>query len=189
MTAALTEEFVEHATCGGDDGRIIVGSRAQNTSDTTWTRQDVPPLEVVPIEGPKGWSVRISQRVLDEIRAEIGRYPTVETGGVLIGTCSARLKAVIVVDLVPAPPDSLRSAARFVLGTSGLKAAIIGRHRASGESVFDVGTWHSHLGDFGPSALDRTTAKELATERPPPSVLLIAAPTRFYALMHEEATE
>jgi hypothetical protein len=189
MTAALTEEFVEHATCGGDDGRIIVGSRAQNTSDTTWTRQDVPPSEVVPIEGPKGWSVRISQRVLDEIRAEIGRYPTVETGGVLIGTCSARLKAVIVVDLVPAPPDSLRSAARFVLGTSGLKAAIIGRHRASGESVFDVGTWHSHLGDFGPSALDRTTAKELATERPPPSVLLIAAPTRFYALMHEEATE
>lgn len=188
MTAALTEEFVEHAARGGH-GCIIVGSRAQNTSDTTWTRQDVPPLEVVQIEGPKGWSVRISQRVLHEIHAEIGRYPTVETGGVLIGTCSARLKAVIVVDLVPAPPDSVRSAARFVLGTCGLKAAIIERHRASGNTVFDVGTWHSHLGDFGPSALDHTTAKELAAERPPPSVLLIAAPTRFYALMHEDATE
>ena len=189
MTAALTEEFVEQATNGGNDGCIIVGSRAQNTSDTTWSRQRVPPLEVVEIEGPKGWSVRISQRVLREIHAEIGRYPTVETGGVLIGTCSARLKAVIVVDLVPAPPDSLRSAARFVLGTSGLKAAIKERHRASGNTVFDVGTWHSHLGDFGPSPLDRATARELAAERPPPSVLLIAAPTRLYALMHDEATE
>lgn len=189
MTAALTEEFVGRATNGGNDGCIIVGSRAQNTSDMTWNRQHVPPLEVVQIEGPKGWSVRISQRVLHEIHAEIGRYPTVETGGVLIGTCSARLKAIIVVDLVPAPPDSVRSAARFVLGTSGLKSAIIERHRASGNTVFDVGTWHSHLGDFGPSALDRTTAKELAAERPPPSVLLITAPTRFYALMHHEAEE
>lgn len=187
MTAALTEEFVEHAVSGGDDGCIIIGSKAQMSSDTAWTQQDVSPFKVVEIEGPKDWTVRISQRVLDDIRAEVARYPTVETGGVLIGTCSARLKAVIVVGLVEAPPDSLRSAARFVLGTKGLKAAIIERHRASGKTLFDVGTWHSHLGDFGPSALDRATAKELAAERPPPSVLLIAAPTRFYALMHHEA--
>jgi hypothetical protein len=95
----------------------------------------------------------------------------------------------MVVDLIAAPPDSVRSAARFVLGTKGLKAAIKARHHASGSTLFDVGTWHSHLADHGPSALDRATARELAAERPPPSVLLIAAPTRLYALMHNGASE
>ncbi|HET9917841.1 MAG TPA: Mov34/MPN/PAD-1 family protein, partial [Candidatus Binatia bacterium] len=118
---------------------------------------------------------------------EVARYPTVETGGVLIGTCSARLRTIIVVDLIEAPPDSERSATRFVLGTAGLKAAIKVRHRASGGTLFDVGTWHSHLADQGPSALDRATARQLAAERPPPSVLLIQAPTRLYALMHDGA--
>lgn len=92
-------------------------------------------------------------------------------------------------DLVAAPPDSVRSAARFVLGTIGLRAAIKARHRGSGGTLFDVGTWHSHLADHGPSHLDRATAKELAAERPPPSVLLIAAPSRLYALMHTGASE
>jgi ThiF family protein/JAB domain-containing protein similar to deubiquitination enzymes len=189
MTAALTEEFVERTQSDKDDGCIVIGCRAQDTSDTAWTRQDVPPFKVVEIEGPEGWTVRVSDRVLAQIWAEVARYPTVETGGVLIGTCSARLKAVMAVDLIDAPPDSVRSATRFVLGTSGLKAAIKARHHASGSSLFDVGTWHSHLADHGPSALDRSTAKQLAAERPPPSVLLIAAPTRLYALMHNGASE
>jgi hypothetical protein len=96
---------------------------------------------------------------------------------------------VTVVDLIPAPPDSLRSAALFVLGTKGLKAAIKARHRLSGNTLFDVGTWHSHLADHGPSSLDRATARQLAAERPPPSVLLITAPSRLYALMHNGVTE
>jgi hypothetical protein len=189
MTAALTEEFVERTQAKNDDGCIVIGTKAQETSDTAWKRQDISPFELVEIEGPKGWTVRISQRVLAQIRSEVAYYPTVETGGVLIGTCSARLKAVMVVDLIAAPPDSVRSAARFVLGTKGLKAAIKARHHASGSTLFDVGTWHSHLADHGPSALDRATARELAAERPPPSVLLIAAPTRLYALMHNGASE
>jgi hypothetical protein len=53
----------------------------------------------------------------------------------------------------------------------------------------DIGTWHSHLADQGPSSLDRDTARQLAAERPPPSVLLIQAPTRLYALMHDGASE
>ncbi|MEA2878506.1 MAG: hypothetical protein QOF14_3702 [Hyphomicrobiales bacterium] len=188
MTAALTEEFVECMQATDAEGLIIVGTKAE-ASNTNWTRQSVAPFEVVDIEGPKDWTTRISQRVLAKIRAEVGRYPTVETGGVLIGSCSARLRTVVVVDLIEAPPDSTRSAARFVLGTAGLKTAIKARHRASGGTLFDVGTWHSHLADHGPSPLDRATAKQLAAERPPPSVLLIQAPTRLYALMHSGAPE
>lgn len=126
--------------------------------------------------------------MLDEIRADVARWPAVETGGLMIGTCSARLRTVTVVDLMPAPPDSVRSASRFVLGTEGLAAAIKARHAESGSTLFDVGTWHSHLADQGPSDLDRKTAAELAAERPPPSALLILTPGRFYALMHPRAS-
>jgi hypothetical protein len=189
MTAALTEEFVGFTQQPSNDGCIVIGSKAEKASDTIWRRQQVLPFEIVEIEGPEGWTVRVSRRVIDEIQTEIGRYPNVETGGVLIGTCSARLQTVTVVDLIPAPPDSRRSATLFVLGTSGLKAAIRARHQLSGNTLFDVGTWHSHLADQGPSSVDRATAKQLAAERPPPSVLLIATPMRFHALMHNGVPE
>ena len=101
----------------------------------------------------------------------------------MIGTCSARLRTVTVVDILPAPPDSLRSPSRFVLGTEGLEAAIKARHAESGSTLFDVGTWHSHLTNQGPSELDRRTAAELAAERPPPSALLIVTPARLFGLM------
>jgi hypothetical protein len=184
MTAALAEEFVSSAQRVRETGRIIIGARAEKSSDTVWRRREVLPFEVVGIDGPEGWTVRIARRVVDQVKSEVRQYPGVETGGVLIGTCSARLKAVTVVDVLAAPADSLRSSSRFVLGTAGLRAAIKRRHRMSGNTLFDVGTWHSHLADKGPSPLDRDTAKQLAEERPPPSVLLICAPSRFYALMH-----
>lgn len=187
MTAGLTEALAEamQAPCGS--GQIIVGATGEGSLDTHWHAQPVAPLEIIPVEPAEGWTLRISRRVLDDIRAEIDEYPGVETGGVMIGTCSTRLKAVTVVDLLPAPPDSERSAQRFVLGTRGLKKAIRARHRESGDTLFDLGTWHSHLTDHGPSPLDRQTARELALERPPPSVLLIATPGDLYALMHPPA--
>ncbi|HEX6958145.1 MAG TPA: ThiF family adenylyltransferase [Ferrovibrio sp.] len=187
MTAGLTEALVDQMHAAHEGGRIILGATDEASPDTRWHAQNVAPFEVVPIEPMAGWTLRISQRVLDGISTEMGRYPAVETGGVMIGTCSARLKAVTVVDVLAAPPDSVRSAGRFVLGTRGLKKAIRARHRESGDTLFDVGTWHSHLTDQGPSPLDRQTARELAAERPPPSVLLIATPGRLYALMHPPA--
>lgn len=187
MTAGLTEALAGAMQGDAGDGLIVVGTTAEQSPDTRWSRQFVEPFALIPIEPAEGWTLRISQRVLEQIRAELGRYPVVETGGVMIGMCSARLKAVTVLDVLPAPPDSVRSAAGFTLGTSGLKAAIRTRYRASGNTLFDVGTWHSHLVDQGPSPLDRQTARELAAERPPPSVLFIVTPNRLYALMDTPA--
>ena len=184
MTAALTEQLVHELQPPVDIGRIILATTAEDAPDTTWSRQSVAPFTVVSVEGADGWTLRISQRVIDEIAAEVARWPAVETGGLMIGTCSARLRTVTVVDLLPAPPDSVRTANHFVLGTEGLEAAIKTRHAESGSTLFDVGTWHSHLADQGPSALDRKTAAELAAERPPPSALLIATPGGLFGLMH-----
>ena len=187
MTAGLTEALVDAMQAQSDSGRITIGATEEDAQDTRWHTHPVPQFAVTPIEPMEGWTLRISSRVLDQIRAETGHYPTVETGGVMIGMCSARLKAVTVVDLLPAPPDSVRAADRFVLGTKGLEDAILSRHDASGGTLFDVGTWHSHLAEQRPSPLDRQTARELAAERPPPSVLLIVTPGRLYALMHPPA--
>ena len=184
MTAGLTEALVLAMQSGDEDGQIVVCATAQASLDTSWSQQFVAPFQTVPIDSANGWTLRISGRVLEQIRAEMARYAIVETGGVMIGMCNARLKAIIVVDLVAAPSDSTRSKVGFTLGTSGLMEAIQSRHRATGGSLFDVGTWHSHLAHQGPSQRDRETARELAVERPPPSVLLIATPVGFYALMH-----
>ena len=186
MTASLALEVNELLAAPATDGTIVMGTMDDGTPATSWVRFQVPPFETVEIAGTDGWELRISKRVADRIRAEAASYSTVETGGVMIGCTSARLKTVTVVDLLDAPPNSQRSAALFVLGTQGLHAAIEARHEASGKTLFDVGTWHSHLQDAGPSGTDWKTAAELAAERTPPSILLIATPRRFHALMHKK---
>jgi hypothetical protein len=183
MTAGLSLEIDSAVLNGSSDGLIVTGICEQNGASTRWSRHPVSPFEIVQIEGSDGWSLRLSRRVVDHIRAEAKAYNHAETGGVMIGLASARLRTVTVVDLLDAPPDSKRSAELFVLGTQGLQGAIEARHLASGQTLFDVGTWHSHLADVGASQIDWRTASELAAERAPPSVLLIVTPKRLFALM------
>ncbi len=179
MTAMATEELARMAPTV--TGGFAVGVRDRTGFTTSWRRLDVPAFHRVKVEGGD-WTLDISDDVVRRIRDDIAAYSAVEAGGLLVGTCNSRLRAITVVDILPAPEDSKRSAALFVLGTKGLKKLVGQRYRESGGSLFDVGTWHSHLADQGPSALDWKTAKSLAEERPPPAVLLICTPKRFLAI-------
>ena len=183
MAASLMLEIdaVLDAPCA--DGLIVVGTADENGTSVGWRRRSVPSFETTEIQGSDGWELRVSRRVADRIRAEAKSCPSVETGGVMIGLASARLKTVTVVDLLDAPSDSKRSATQFLLGIDGLQASIRNRHEGSGRTLFDVGTWHSHLRDCGPSSTDWKTASDLAEERAPPSILLITTPKRFHALV------
>ena len=183
MAAAASLQLDRLIDTQVDAGRILVGIADEPGGSMIWSADDIPAFETVPIDGSDGWELRISSRMAERIRADAARHATVETGGVMIGCASARLKTVTVVDLLDAPPDSQRSASLFVLGRAGLQEAIQDRHDRSGRTLFDVGTWHSHLHDSGPSATDWRTADELAAERAPPSVLLITTPKRFHALV------
>ena len=183
MTASLSQEISRALDTPIQEGAIVIGTADEDSPSTHWTRHIVPPFEMVPITGSDGWQLRLSRRVADHVRAEAKAYATVETGGVMIGLTSARLKTVTVVDLLEAPADSRRTPALFVLGIDGLQSAIRKRHEQSGQTLFDVGTWHSHLRDEGPSLTDWKTAADLAAERAPPSILLIATPARFHALV------
>lgn len=183
MTASLSQEISKALDTPTQEGLIVIGTADDDNPSTQWTRYIVPAFETVAIAGSDGWQLRLSRRVADRIRAEAKAYPSVETGGVMIGLTSARLKTVTVVDLLEAPADSRRTPVLFVLGTGGLQSAIRNRHEQSGRTLFDVGTWHSHLRDEGPSSTDWKTAADLAAERAPPSILLIATPARFHALI------
>lgn len=183
MTASLSQEISKALDTPAPEGLIVLGTADDDSPSTRWTRFSVPAFVTVAISGSDGWQLRLSQRVAEQIRAEAKAYPSVETGGVMIGLTSARLKTVTVVDLLEAPADSRRTPSEFVLGTSGLQSAIRNRHERSGRTLFDVGTWHSHLRDQGPSSTDWKTAADLAAERAPPSILLIATPARIHALV------
>jgi hypothetical protein len=183
MTASLSQEISSAIDTPIQEGLIVIGTADEDSPSTCWTRFIVPAFETVPIAGSDDWQLRLSRRVADRIRAEARDYSSVETGGVMIGLTSARLKTVTVVDLLEAPADSRRTPTLFILGIDGLQSAIRNRHEQSGRTLFDVGTWHSHLRDEGPSSTDWRTATDLAAERAPPSILLIATPARFHALV------
>jgi hypothetical protein len=186
MTALAAEQLVDLASAGAGEGAIAIGTH-DGAGTTSWRRIVVPEMLEMPVEGG-AWRLRIARPVVDRMREDIARHPGVETGGLMLGSCSARTMLITVVDLLDPPSDSSRSASLFVLGKDGLKSAIAKRYEESGKRLIDVGTWHSHLAEIGPSAIDRRTAKDLAEERPPPAVLLIVTPSSFHALMHEPAS-
>lgn len=184
MSALLAEQIVGANQSPQASGQLIIGLHETPDNTSSWSRFAIDAPAEVTFPGPEGWSFRIAERVLDTIREDITRYPGVETGGILIGRINDRLRTISVVDVLPAPPDSERSPTGFVLGTQGATQQIEDYHQRSGRTLYDVGTWHSHLADQPPSPRDQATARALAGERPPPFGLLIVSPASLYGVMH-----
>jgi proteasome lid subunit RPN8/RPN11 len=165
------------------DGRIFLGVIAEDDMSQSWRTYEVAPWKPVTIDGAPAWGIRISNRAHTKIVEEVARWPTAETGGILVGRFSEAAQTFYVVDILPAPEDSSRSAAEFVLGTTGVRATLKEYAETCNYSLYCLGTWHSHLGPGGPSARDRATAVTVALARPAPSVLLIHTPAGYRALL------
>ncbi|SMF13925.1 ThiF family adenylyltransferase [Pseudogulbenkiania subflava] len=67
-----------------------------------------------------------------------------ETGGVLLGYHDFNVGAIVLVDALPAPPDSRASAGTFERGTAGLVQAVQEASARTAGIVGYVGEWHSH---------------------------------------------
>lgn len=67
-----------------------------------------------------------------------------ETGGVLLGYLDFNVGAIVLVDVLPAPPDSRSSADSFERGTVGLAKAVQEASARTAGIVGYVGEWHSH---------------------------------------------
>jgi hypothetical protein len=139
-------------------------------------QHDVTSVEArirIDLEGLDGWSVSLPPEILRAIDADIARWPGVESGGVLIGWSSPISRRLYVLDLLPAPANSRRSAAEFVLGTHGLVGALDQLADDTAGALTCVGTWHSHLGASDPSLRDWASAAAIGAKEAKPMTLLI----------------
>lgn len=78
---------------------------------------------------------------LRQLRAE--RLPT-ESGGVLLGYHDLNLGEIVIVDVLPPPPDSRHSTGYFERGVEGLLESYSEVQRRTGNVVGYLGEWHSH---------------------------------------------
>ena len=170
-----------------DSGRILLGMVAADGIGMSWSDHAVEPAAVVPAEPNGGWRVRISARAAAKIAEEVGQWPGVETGGIVMGRISEPGQCFYVVDVLPAPSDSHRAVGEFVLGTDGARRMISDYAESCDYSLFCLGTWHNHLSPSGASTTDRNTADTLGLARLAPSVLLIHTPAGFRALLADPA--
>lgn len=167
-------------------GEILIGALSCDGLGLQWQVATAAPVIQIRCEAESGtWHVRIHQRTASKIQTEVERWPSVETGGVLMGRLSEVSRTVHVVDVLSAPEDSQRSASSFVLGTIGLRQHIEDYSKAAGWSLYCLGTWHSHLNTGGPSPTDRATMRAVAIARVAPSVALIHTPAGYCAFLAE----
>lgn len=166
-----------------DTGRILVGTVGADGMSLHWKSHDVPPPTVLHPDNAPSWEIRIAKCVQQLIEEDIRAWPGVETGGILIGRTSVAARSVHVLDVMPAPEDSRRSSHEFVLGTKGVRANLRDLGKSCGDTLYCIGTWHSHLRSSGPSAIDRKTATVIGQASITPGVLLIRTPNEFHGVM------
>lgn len=164
-------------------GQIYLGSRNAEGMGLAWSRHDIAPYHRVTPANERAWRVRVSPRAHAAIAAECARHPDTETGGIVVGSVSELRRTITVTNVLPAPPDSKRSAAEFVLGTEGVTQAIEAYASVSRYTLHAVGTWHSHLSDAGASSRDYKTSAILGAQSLLPLALLIRTPTGYRAIL------
>ena len=165
----------------GESGEVLIGRLSDDGMGVEWRHWKIPPVTVVHNVNGAPWNLHIHAQASAKMRRECARWPNSETGGVLMGRLSEVARVAQVVDVLEAPDDSRRSSNEFVLGTKGLQQRLKAYSEGVDWSLHCLGTWHSHLGDGGPSDIDRETARSVSLARLTPSMFLIVTPTGFRA--------
>lgn len=188
-SAAMAQIISKHLQTPDSDrsGRVAIGTITDDEISLSWSQHEAPKIRVVRANNLPQWTIRISDRVEEAILADIGLWPSVETGGILMGRISEVSRSFYITDILPAPPDSQRSATLFSLGVPGIKATLKEYSERHGWSLYCLGTWHSHLGGSSPSKIDAHTARCVSLARIAPSLLLIKAPGGYSALVADAA--
>lgn len=141
-----------------EEGEMSLGFLDGSGLSLRWQTSALGKTRRVPLDR-KDWELRVLAPAFEMMKDDVARWPTVETGGVLIGRLCLTRKCAIVTRVLEAPPDSTRSRARFELGVEGLEAKIAEILKASGLTY--LGTWHSHLFGGIPSGIDEATLQKI----------------------------
>lgn len=168
-----------------ETGTASIARVGSDGMSVNWKHEEVGKTHVAHVAGSNSWSVRVLDVTHRKICTDVANYPTVETGGVIVGRVSPTQREIVIVDVLEAPPDSQRSAAAFVLGVDGLTARIEAYNESGRGVLWCLGTWHSHLQPIGPSATDVAAANKLEGTIAGAVVLLIRRPDGYSALVRD----
>lgn len=91
-----------------------------------------------------GWTVKFDEALVQKLLASrLAALPN-ETGGAILGVTDLKTKTIVIVDVLPAPPDSEASPSHFIRGQVGQAEALYKVHSRTARVVDYVGEWHSH---------------------------------------------
>lgn len=89
-------------------------------------------------------TVHLDKGLEDKLRQLRAEWLPTESGGVLLGYQDLNLGEIVIVDVLPPPPDSRHSAGYFERGVEGLLDSYSDVQRRTGNIVGYLGEWHSH---------------------------------------------
>lgn len=156
--AALMSSAIRHIYEGKQCNRIILSFAHRDFPGSMQTYTlPVKPFQQFPCTNDNGWTVRIPQDQLDEIRLKAKIAGKNENGGYIFGHIDYKRKVFYPL-IHYMPRDSKGTKSGFRLGTSGLKdfkKEI--KQRSIGQMEY-IGDWHSHPAHaLDMSAIDVTT--------------------------------
>jgi len=102
------------------------------------------------------WRIIWDRGLESKLRELRAKHLPNETGGIILGYIDQKLNAIYVVDVLPAPIDSIGTPTSFIRGTHGVKDSIERASELTANIVGYLGEWHSHPkhASAEPSVLD-----------------------------------
>lgn len=151
--------------------------------------QEIPVYETVRMPSA-AWQVICDTGIQEQLRAIRRAHLPNETGGVILGYIDQKLKAIYVVDVLPAPPDSEADPTGFTRCVDGLEASLQEVARRTANIVGYIGEWHSHPPSVSarPSQTDRCLIKKLSeilAQDGLPALMLIVGEEEFSLSVRE----
>jgi len=166
----------------GDHARLGVNALTADGEPLGLTWMDVPSF--IAVKTCTEWTLRVTQPVIDRLKALRQTALPVETGGYLFGCWSRTARRVTVVAATPAPPGTVGTPGGLTLTAAEACPKVRALRRRSADRLCLVGTWHSHPGDdHSPSAIDLATSAGAARENRAqgwPTLMTIVSETKAH---------
>lgn len=177
-SAGISERIQQYFDRGiPESGEILIGSICDGELGMRWNQIPLNPVKELSQKTKEGWSVRVFEKVINEMKRSSEQDLPNETGGVLLGYISTINQTVTITDLISAPEDSIKQPHYFQLSTTNLKSKVRKVEKKTNGMLTYIGTWHSHPTHSAASPLDKKTYEYLSSIRnSEPTVCLICTP-------------
>ncbi|HCI52663.1 MAG TPA: hypothetical protein DE312_05000 [Gallionella sp.] len=171
LSGVLSQEVVQlHASTLARQIRLL--SAMPEAQIRVWLMDDktgalagkIVPVEESQVASLGAWRVAWDEGLTKKLKSIRTESLPNETGGVILGYADQKRKVIHIVDVLPAPTDSLASRAGFTRGATGVRETIERAAALTANIVGYLGEWHSHPRHSSavPSAVDAELLAYLA---------------------------